>query len=250
MADEEVNLPTPDEMIASAAKFLIEGGDDEAASVLLACNVEDFSVAWTDNWNKFTYGIEVKLRGPRVAYDVLIDENHPIYALTKRAFSAVLDHNCTSCDINIRTDRMTIAPDWRAELVEIARGVLVHSQVATAEKFRLWQNLRFRSQSEIRIAEALDKLGVTFFPNCMARLTGPNRRMNMEPDFLICKGGRWGILEVDGGEFHPPERAAQEHERDRLFRSQGILVERFDAQRCYNEAHRVVMEFFRVLDGQ
>lgn len=39
MGNEPI-LPAPDELIASAAKFLIEGGDDEAASVILSCNVD------------------------------------------------------------------------------------------------------------------------------------------------------------------------------------------------------------------
>jgi len=90
---------------------------------------------------------------------------------------------------------MMIFPDWRAEIVEMARGVLVNNQAVTAEKFELWRNLRFRSKSEVRIAEVFDKQGVTFFPNCMARLSGQNGRVNMEPDFLVCRGGKWGILE-------------------------------------------------------
>jgi hypothetical protein len=245
------DIPTPDELIASAARFLIEGGDDDAASLLLACTVTSTEVTSEDYFNnRYTYSVEVNLRGPRVVYDVLSDKDHSIYDQVKGAVSATLEHNCYLSGVNIRADRMTIAPDWRAELVEMARGILVHNQAATAEKFRLWHNLRFRSQSEIRIAEALDKTGVIFFPNCMARLSGPNRRMIMEPDFLIGRDGRWGILEVDGGDFHPPERTAQEHERDRLFRAHGVLVERFDAQRCYNEPDKVVAEFFRILDRQ
>lgn len=110
-----------------------------------------------------------------------------------------------------------------------------------------WQRLRFRSISEKKIAEALDRTGVLYFPNCIARLNipeYPNGRGNREPDFLVCDKGRWGILEVDGEPFHPASRAAQDHERDRLFRSYGILlVERFDANRCYKQPDLVVKEF-------
>lgn len=246
--DDEPNLPSPDELIASAAKFLIEGGDDEAASVLLACNTEVIRVTWTDHFDgRFTYGTEVDLRGPRVAYDILSNQQGSIYEQVKSALGAILEHNGSLDSVKIRAERMAIAPEWRAELVEMARGNLVHNQAATAEKFRLWQNLRFRSQSEIRIAQALDKTGVIFFPLCMARVTSKNQRINLEPDFLICRGGKWGILEVDGEPFHPPERTAQEHERDRLFRGQRVLVERFNATRCYNDSDRVVADFLRIL---
>lgn len=222
---DEPNFPSEEDLIASSAKFLIEGGEDEAASVILACNMDAIRITWTDNWNGvWTYGAEVDLRGPRVAFDLLNDREAIAYQQVSAAIGAVLEHNCTLGNVNIRAELMSIAPEWRAELVEMARGILVHNQAATAEKYRLWQNLRFRSQSEIRIAQELDKTGAIFFPNCMARISTASRRINLEPDFVVCKAGKWGVLEVDGEPFHPPERTAQEHERDRLFRVQGVMV--------------------------
>jgi very-short-patch-repair endonuclease len=90
---------------------------------------------------------------------------------------------------------------------------------------------------------------VLFLPNCLARLNGAPARLNKEADFLVCKDGKWGILEVDGEPFHPPSMAAEDHERQRLFRRHGIRVfERFTSRRCYNEAHHVVAEFLEILD--
>jgi hypothetical protein len=83
----------------------------------------------------------------------------------------------------------------------------------------------------MRIAVALDRSGVLFLPNCMGRLSGSTGRKNLECDFLVCHEGKWGILEVDGEPYHPAKRAAQDHERDRLFKAHGIrVVERFDAR--------------------
>lgn len=243
---QQRSLPTADELIASAAKFLIEGGEDDAASVLLACNVDDIRVVWEDSFGDF-FGVGIMLRGPRVVYDVLIDQDSTIRQQVTTALGAVLGHDATLGRLEIRAELMSIAPEWRAELVEMARGVLVHNQAATARKFRLWQGLRFRSQSEIRIAQALDRAGVIFFPNCMARVSKSEQRIRLEPDFLVCHEGRWGILEVDGEPFHPPQRTAEEHERDRIFRSQRIMVERFKATRCYNEPDAVVSEFLAQL---
>jgi len=110
-----------------------------------------------------------------------------------------------------------------------------------------WNNLKFRSKTEIKIAEALDRTGVLFLPNCKARLNTPGGRRNIEADFLVCHEGKWGILEVDGP-HHTPERRVEEQQRERLFRHYRILIiERFDAERCYNQPDRVVQEFLELL---
>jgi len=65
---------------------------------------------------------------------------------------------------------------------------------------------------------------------------------------LIFHERKCGILEVDGEAFHPPSRTVEEHERDRLFKQNGILlVEHYDAKRCYNEPEGVVTEFLEIL---
>ena len=120
------------------------------------------------------------------------------------------------------------------------------SEVAQIEQYKVWENLRFRSESEIRIAQALDKVqGVLFFPNAKARLGHPRGRENREPDFLVCYKGKWGILEVDGPSHH---QAAKDHARDRLFKLHGIsFVEHFEATDCYENPERVVQQFLYLL---
>lgn len=248
--EDEPHLPTPDEQIASAAKFLIEGDDDEAASIILACQVADVRVVRTDRWDgRFTYEVEIDLSGPRAAFDAIKDRDNPIYEKVLAALSAVQEHNCHVAGVDIRTERMTVDPDWRQELIEIARGGRVHNQAATAKNFRLWQNLRFRSATEVKIAEALDRAGVLFLPLCIARLNGPRGRLNREPDFLVCKDGKWGILEVDGEPYHPPQRTVHDHERDRLFQRHGIrLAQHYDSTDCYMTPDNVVAGFLALLD--
>ncbi|WP_071992766.1 pentapeptide repeat-containing protein [Aphanizomenon flos-aquae] len=111
-----------------------------------------------------------------------------------------------------------------------------------------WENLRFRSKTEIKIAEALDRAGVLFVPNSLARLNTSKGRENKEADFLICYNGKWGVLEVDGP-FHTAERRVEEQERERIFKKNGIkVVERFDSERCYNNPDEVVQEFFKMIE--
>jgi uncharacterized protein YjbI with pentapeptide repeats len=111
-----------------------------------------------------------------------------------------------------------------------------------------WENLRFRSKTEIKIAEALDRTGVLFVPNSLARLNTSKGRENKEADFLICYNGKWGVLEVDGP-FHTAERRVEEQERERIFKKNGIkVVERFDAERCYINPDEVVQEFLNMIE--
>ena len=114
----------------------------------------------------------------------------------------------------------------------------------------VWENLRFRSHTEIRIAQALDRRKVLFLPNCAARL-GFSQRQNREADFLVCDKGKWGILEVDSPDSHPPARTVEDHERARLFQAHGILlVQHFDGGECFENADGVVDKFLYLLRNQ
>jgi hypothetical protein len=114
--------------------------------------------------------------------------------------------------------------------------------------YHKWNNLRFRSGHEIKIAEALERVGVLFYPNCKGRLNTSVGRENKETDFLVFYQGKWGILEVDGEPLHPPSRTVHDHERDRLFKVHGIrVVEHYDANRCWEQPDEVVQEFLEIL---
>ena len=105
-----------------------------------------------------------------------------------------------------------------------------------------YDQLRFRSQSEIAVYKVLKKHNVLFFANATAVLGAKN--VKKEPDFLICKNGKWGILEVMGDRYHPPTTAMQDHDRARLFKDYGVsCVEFYDAPKCYNTPEEVVDDF-------
>ena len=234
---------------ASAARFLIDGGEEDAASLLLACSMSIYDSGDTSYAGDEThYAVHVEMTGPRAAYDVLNDESNSIRRSIHKAIQAVLPSDRYVKHFTVHAEQVEIDPDWRAELLEIARGRGVHNQAPGVQNGRVWRNLLFRSQSEVGIAQALDNAGVLYLPNCRARLGLGGQRFNREADFLVCASGNWGILEVDGEPFHPPSRTVQDHERDRLFRSHGIkVVEHFDADRCYQQPEHVVQEFLRIL---
>ena len=243
--------PSEDDIIlASAARFLIDGEEEDAASVLLSCSLEFWYSG--DTWyvgDEQHEALHVKLTGPRAAHDILTDSSQPITRSIRKALEAVLPERTYIKHFTVHAQHVPIDANWRSELLEIARGIGVHNQAAQGKALRVWKNLYFRSQSEIRFAEALDRAGVLFFANCRGRLGSAASRENKEADFLTCHDGKWGILEVDGEPFHPPTRTVQDHARDRAFREHGIrLVEHFDATECYEKADEVVSRFLRLLE--
>jgi hypothetical protein len=134
------------------------------------------------------------------------------------------------------------------EIEEISMKTNSTSNIAPIQRKKImWQNLSFSSISEVKIAQALDRVGVLFFPNCRGRLTTTQGRQNRECDFLVCYEGIWGILEVDGEPFHPVSRAAEDHKRDGFFLDHGVWVHRFDSDECFKSPDNVVRRFLQRL---
>jgi hypothetical protein len=252
----EVEIPSDEQLLASAINFLIDGEEHEAATVLLFCSLHvdysDLKIREVDvnSWAglRITYGdASFHLTGPRQAYTVLHDTAHPVFSAVNQALRAVAPAGARYMSWDIRAQIIDVEPNWREELRQIAGGRGVHNQAVEIPNREIvkWGNLGFRSESERRIAIALDTTGVLFLPNCLARLGAQGKRVTREADFLICHEGKWGVLEVDGP-FHP--RAALDHERDRLFKQHGIgVTERFDWETCLNDAPGVVQHFLALL---
>lgn len=127
-----------------------------------------------------------------------------------------------------------------------ANQALVSDIAGDGRPLHKWNELRYASASEIRIAQELEKRKVLFFPLAVGvrAETGKNWQDHREVDFLICENGAWGILEVA---YHP-NRYEQDAEKDLWFKRSGILcIQHFTAERCYNESAKVVTEFLTVL---
>ena len=57
-----------------------------------------------------------------------------------------------------------------------------------------------------------------------------------------------GILEVQGKTYHPPETAAEEHNRARWFKKYGIRhIEFYEHGRCQSDPLGVVKEFLELM---
>lgn len=189
----------------------------------------------------------------------------PLYVAVKRIFredDSIRERIAEALNVALASEGPLFAGDptvaltttlpyegWREEMaarLEGAEPTTNQAQVSASvrEPPFEWNGLRFLSRTETRIAEALSQANVMFFP-LPAAVAGVQKK---EPDFLICADGKWGILEVQGDQFHPPETAAKEHDRARWFKKYGVkVVEIYDATRCYSDPEGVVEDFLRLL---
>lgn len=232
-----------EQILASAVRYLLEGQEYDAAKILISCSLtiheeEDFG-------RQYAIGM---MRGPRAVVDAFAEGQSALRDSIKHAIEVAMPNDIDLRALLARAELIDIDQNWRAGVLDSVAGKGITNQAAGAKEPRIWQNLRFRSESEVRIAQALDAFGTLFFPNCMARLGGKDARRNREADFLVCLDGRWGILEVDGEPFHPASRTVDDHERDRLFKTHGIrVVEHFDAGECFENPRGVVQKFLAIL---
>jgi hypothetical protein len=248
---------------ATAANILLDEGKLDALHLLLSCKL---SLHYSDSFGDVTvysgvlsgtYLIVKELRstGPYYANHaspVAPDEDEPIGAPWDivRAIMAAMPIDAALNFIQFLVDLQKPDENWKEKLLEAIRGGDVSNQgkgYNNESSIRVYEGLRYRSMSEVKIAEALERAGVMYFPNCSARL-GKGTRYTREPDFLIFHNGKWGILEVDGEPYHPPSRTVQDHARDRLFLEQGkIFIQHYDSKDCFNNPTGVVSQFIKLL---
>ena len=108
-----------------------------------------------------------------------------------------------------------------------------------------WHGLTLRSQSEVKIAKALDYKDVLFLADPKIRLNTETHRQTREVDFLVQYQGKWGILEVDGP--HHQQSTESDQWRDARLTEHGLLVVRFPADQCYRQPDQVVATFLQKL---
>ncbi len=157
-------------------------------------------------------------------------------------------------EIQFRMKLADVDDDWRAVIREKIVNAKISNQGVVSDKVFTrkgksvyeYNEMKFASQSEIRIAQEFELRKVLFFPLALAvrNDTGNLFKDHREVDFLVCKDGLWGILEVS---FHP-DRFEKDAEKDYWFKRSGILcIQHYTAERCYNESSNVVDEFLEVL---
>lgn len=191
-----------------------------------------------------------------------VKNNERIREIMERAMRTVSEGYIYSNYGNILNDLPFI---YRVKLIEIEEGWqnVIRNLIANAQNPNqalitekaftkqnkqpyIYNEMKFASQSEIRIAQELESSKVLFFPLPLAvrAETGNFYEDHREVDFLVCQDGAWGILEVS---FHP-DRYEKDAEKDSWFKKSGILcIQHYTSERCYKTPSDVVKEFLTIL---
>ena len=236
-----------DQLLYNASQVIAARGETEASALLATLNFS-LSAGANDFGDEFEV---LHAQAPFSQYEYLREavtgEARKEY---KHNFSEIasvvteLGHfiRFVVCDL----DQSQPPENWRNDLNNAIAALSSNQALFTFKDSRklVHEGLNFRSKTEIKIYDELVSRGVLVFPLPLAVLGQP--RKYKEPDFVVCFQGKIGILEIHGDKWHPPETAAQEHERRRLFTKLGVATyEIFDAERCWNDPKGVVSEFLR-----
>ena len=156
---------------------------------------------------------------------------------TRLLFATLNEANCSQT--NLPESIIPYKNTNSEEVLDVENGHKQGNKSNSEETIYHWNGFHFRSEAQIKIAEALDRANVLFFPNSKARITTTEGRENQEADFLIFHNGKWGILEVDG---------EVDEERDRILQSHGIpIIHHYDSTSCSEQPDLIVQEFLDIL---
>lgn len=250
-----VELPVADRILGMLIQYFVDGEDFKTAGKLLYCRlqVDEICEKPTEGQTHVT-GYRFKLYAPRRLYDELSREDAFMETLSDRvraAFAGIMkalnyDDDPTP---EFVPDVADIGEDWRLQLGHAVSGKEAHNQAVEARRAVVWNNMRFQTAAELRIAQALEKAQALYLPNCKLSLGYTSREIR-EPDFLICHRGRWGILQILGDPFHENSTIPTDQDQDSLMREHGIrVIEYVDANDCIHNASAVVTDFLKILEA-
>lgn len=238
-------------------QLLLENNYNEIAAIALDSDIERL-VNWYEDFGEMVahyYGIAFLV--PASSY-ALVKNDDLIKRLMERAMNAVcVGHLSVEPDEMVFEYRVKmVEPEegWREVIRELITNKTHPNQGNVTETVFLregkapiiYNEMKFASKTEVRIAQELEDRSILFFPLALAvrAETGQLWKDHREVDFLICQNGVWGILEIS----HHPDRYEVDKEKDVWFKKSGILcVEHYTAKKAYENPALVVDEFLETL---
>jgi hypothetical protein len=229
-------------------QYLLDSGFKELAAACIDCDID---LGYDSGGVNLDH---VAINLPPASYNFIRGNGLLEETLMQSVREVLTGRTHFNCDFLLRVKLLVVEEGWK----DVIRNLIVNSshpnqgvitEVAFLKRNQqplLYNEMKFGSQSEIRIAQELERRKVLFFPLPLAVRSETGRRYqdHREVDFLVCHNGVWGILEVA---YHE-HRYEKDSEKAGWFKKSGILcVEFFTAERCYNLPSTVVDEFLDIL---
>jgi very-short-patch-repair endonuclease len=234
-----------EELRETLVTYFLESYEDSEgkfyANLLLDCSYE---ILERQNDSDESYW-NVVIRAPAQAFRHF-NENKEDLKLLEMLIRKALQEQWL-CSIDLALKRGEARPGWDEGVRRYLAGDVADNQGAAGKSPILDDlALRYKSHAEVALSKALRRTRVMFFPLPVAVITVGTKSHKREPDFLICDAGRWGILEVQGDEYH--KSATADHERAELLQRHGIKYVRFySSQACHSDPDAVVRKFLEWL---
>lgn len=253
---DDLTCSREEQILQTLVQALIEINRRDLASFFV-----DADLVFEEGENYNNYGLyyeAVIVYLPYASY-ITVEEDSDVKAEIKRILQSIVKDNInyfkTKDGIRFAVKLLDIDPEWRRQIKylianqkELNQGLVTEKAFARRkQKPLIYNEMKFASQAEIRIAQELEVRRVLFFPLPLAvrRETGDFYKDHREVDFLVCSNGTWGILEIS----KHPNRYEKDAEKDVWFKKSGILcVEHRSTERCQAEPKAVVDEFIKILD--
>jgi hypothetical protein len=233
-----------DALLGSMFMLLKEQGAAREIAILLNSDVS--ATSRYDNWDGGTYfwtlhfGVEVGLYG-RLTKEERKEAEGILGNAASQFFNRDAVDRYGGVDIG---PKAVDNPQWRNEAATYLSGAGITNQGRVRSDniaSRQVDGLLFRSEPEIHLYRAFKALGVTFAP-LPVFLRGGSAYARLEPDFVLIKGGRVMVVEVDGDTYHR-ESPVDAHERLLPLDREGAKIERVRASQCETpEAARACAE--------
>lgn len=239
LTDEDLNC-----LLFNASQILISRGETQASGLLAAFSFM-LHEATNDFGDEFTV-LETWVSLRQYEYLREASKSPEIRHAFSQIGDVITEIGSYVRYITCQLDRSEPPENWRSDLANSIAMLNANQAIFTFHDSPkiIHEGLSFRSKTEIKLYEALLKKGLLVLPLPLAVL-GRQCRYK-EPDFVVCYKGKCGILEIHGDKWHPPETAAQEHERRREFVNLGVSIfEIFDAERCWRDPDGVVNDFLK-----
>jgi hypothetical protein len=230
-------------------EFLIQGRHPEVAAALVDGSLEVLYSGKVGRPGRISVDI------PPAGYPLVAGSEEIQQIIRRAAREVATGHLDVEPEIVLRM-KVLETPDesWNAEMKSLIQQYKGSNQGLVSELLaarngrpvHTWNELKYASASEIRIAQELEERQVLFFPLAVAVRadTGTNWQDHREVDFLVCQNGAWGILEVS---YHP-DRFEKDAEKDVWFKKSGVLcIQHYTSERCFQDSVNVVEEFLNIL---